>query len=71
MKAIYDQLIIWWDSHGTRILGITAGAVAAIQVIDPSILVDAIGARGVALLAVANALLVFWRGTVNAKNLGL
>ena len=71
--SIYTELKndikIYWELHGTRIIAIVSGAVASVALLDPAILTNAIGPRGVALLAIGNALLTYWRGTVNAKRL--
>lgn len=66
---IKNDVLTFWDSHGTRIIAVVSGAVASVALLDPAILTNAIGPRGVALLAIGNALLTYWRGTVNAKRL--
>lgn len=71
--SIYSELKndikIYWELNGTRIIAVVSGAVASVALLDPAILTDLLGARGVAALAVGNALLTYWRGSVNAKRL--
>lgn len=71
--SIYNELKtdikIYWELHGTRIIAVVSGAVASVAVLDPSILVDLLGRRGVAALALVNAIITYWRGSVNAKRL--
>lgn len=66
--AIKNDIKIFWTTHSQRLLATVSGAVAAVALVDPAILVDAIGPRGVALLAIVNSLLVFWRASKAAKN---
>lgn len=71
--SIYTELKndikIYWELHGTRLIGLVSGTVASVALLDPAILTDLLGARGVALLAVVNAVITYWRGGVNAKRL--
>lgn len=62
MKLFTTALSVW-RSHGTRILGIAQGSIAAIAGIS-----DLIPAGHLKYWLAASALLTFWRGQVNSTN---
>jgi hypothetical protein len=61
--SIKNDIKLFWAEYSQRTIAAVSGAVAAVALLDPAILVDAIGPRGVALLAILNSLLVYWRAS--------